>query len=375
MWQSGRRKSLLLLGLALLAVGLQTLLEDTRAPHRQRDYDLKMAAANLASQAFATLRSHRALDGATIDMVNDPAGTGLIGPELSPITNARGDLEAKLTALNPNFAAVMVKLLLQAGVQAGDPVAVSVSGSFPGLNICLYSALQVLDAQPVVISSVGASMWGANNPEFTWLDMEKVLHDAGVLHNVSSASTYGGGDDMGRGLSRSGRNLIADAIARNGVPWIESRNIEDAIVNRMAFFDEAVHGQAYTCFVNVGGGVASLGNNRGRLLVPRGLSIGPTAENWPRKGIIALMADRGVPVVHILEIAALARDFGLPVAPDYLAEPGEGEIFVRDAYRLGLTALFFVFYTGLCVILLAPEARRHLVQVWIFRKRRRRVSV
>ncbi len=357
---SADRRTVSLLALAVLAVALQVVLERNRTAVRQRDYALKLAAARRAAAAFDTLRRVRHLAGAELDLVNDPAGTGLIGPEFSRITNARGDLEAKLTSLNPNWAAVLVQMLRRAGVRRGDRVAVAVSGSFPGINIGLYAALETVGARPVIITSVGASMWGANDPEFTWLDMERILNEKGVLHVRSAAATFGGGDDMGRGLSPTGRRLIREAMERNGVPLLSSRNIEDAITRRMAFYEEQARGRPYRCYVNVGGGVASLGSGQNRILIPPGLSLTLPPRNWPRKGTLVLMAERGVPVIHILEIAALARRYGLPVAPDYLPEPGEGEIFVRDSYRLGLTAILLLAYLLTALVVLVPGFRRRL---------------
>lgn len=371
MWRSDSRKTVILMGLALLALALQAGLEASRAPRRQRDYEAKMTAAAKAHEAFTALRRHQRMEGAVVDLVNDPAGTGLIGPEFSPITNSRGDLDAKLTSLNPNWAAVFVDQLRQAGLKPGDPVAVGVSGSFPGLNIALYAALEALELAPTVVTSVGASMWGANDPAFTWLDMERYLVDERILHVRSDAATLGGGDDMGRGLSPEGRRLLHDAIERNDVPLLDSDHIDDAIVRRMTFYEAAARGRAYRCFVNIGGGVANLGSSRSRILVPPGLNMTLEAENWPRKGVIALMADRGVPVIHYLEIAQLAREHGLPVVPDYLPEAGEGEIFVRDSYRLDLAAAAFLGYALLCGVVLAPELRRDFVNVWRFRRRRR----
>ncbi len=359
---SADRRTVSLVLLALLAVAMQLVLERTRTAVRQRDYVLKLAAAEKAAAAFDTLRHRRRLVGAELDLVNDPAGTGLIGPEFSRITNARGDLEAKLTSLNPNWAAVMVQLLRRAGVREGDRVAVAVSGSFPGINIGLYAALEVLGARPVVITSVGSSMWGANDPRFTWLDMERILDESGVLHVRSAAATFGGGDDMGRGLSPTGRRLIREAIERNGIPLLASENIEDAITRRMAFYEERARGRPYRCYVNVGGGVASLGSGQNRILIPRGLSLSLPPRNWPRKGTLVLMAERGVPVIHVLEIAALAREFGLPVAPDYLPRPGEGEIFVRNSYRLGLTAALVVVYVVVSLLVLVPGFRRRVAR-------------
>jgi poly-gamma-glutamate system protein len=369
MSRSGRRRPLILFGLAVLAILLQGALELTRRPVRQRDYAEKLAAAQKADEAFTTLRRHLRMEGAEIDKVNDPAGTGLVGPEFSLITNARGDLEAKLSSLNPNWAAVLVELFHRAGLRPGDPVAVAVTGSFPGLNVALYAALETMELAPVVITSVGASMWGANDPSFTWLDMERILREERVLHVRTSAATLGGGDDMGQGLSPEGRRLLEEAITRNGVPLLGSLNIEEAISKRMSFFDEALRGRVPKCFVNVGGGVASLGSSQNRILIPRGFAETLEAKIWPRKGTLTLMSDRGVPVIHLLEVASLAREYGLPVAPDYLPEPGEGEIFVRDGYRLELVAVFLVIYGALCAVLLAPEVRRNLLGAVRFRRR------
>jgi hypothetical protein len=82
------------------------------------------------------------------------------------------------------------------------------------------------------------------------------------------------------------------------------------------------------------------------------------AQNWPRKGCMVLMSDKGVPVIQLLYIEQLALEHGLPLAPDYLAEPGEGDIFVRNSYRMPLVAVFFVVYASLCALVLAPEVRR-----------------
>ena len=210
-WRLDNRRKWILLGLAALALLLQALLDATRAPVRQSDYDLKLAAAERAAEAFAVLRTHRQLNDAQLDLLNDPAGTGLIGPEFSQITNAQGNLEAKLTSLNPNWTGVLVDYFRRAGLEPGDPVAVAVSGSFPGLNIALFAAMETLRLRPVVVTSIVASMWGANDPAFTWLDMESVLFEAGVFTTRSSLASFGGGNDMGRGLSPDGRRLIVEA--------------------------------------------------------------------------------------------------------------------------------------------------------------------
>ena len=362
--RSDRRRRLILLGLALLALAFQASLELTRKPVRQRDYDLKLEAARRAELAFAAVRRHRLMEGAVLDLVNDPAGTGLIGPEFSLITNAQGVLGSKLTTLNPNWAGVIVGYLRRCGLKPGDPVAVALSGSFPGLNISVFAALETLELSPVVVTSVGASMWGANDPDFTWLDMERLFAEENIFHIRSAAASYGGGDDMGQGLSPEGRERLRAAIERNGVRRLDSQNIEEAITQRMTFYVEALRGRRAKAFINVGGGVASLGTSRNKVLLPEGLNFDLGTHNYPRKGTMVLMAERGIPVIHLLNMEDLAREVGLPVAPDYHPQPGEGDSFVRESYRLALAAPLLVLYCAICVLVLAPELRRGLFDRW-----------
>jgi poly-gamma-glutamate system protein len=359
---SARLRNLLLL--ALVALLLQSVLEITRRPVRQRDYDLKLLASEKAEKAMETIRRQRRMEGAELDLVNDPAGSGLIGPEYSLITNSRGVLDSKLTSVNPNFAGVFVEMFQRIGVEKGDKVAVAVSGSFPGLNIGLFSAIDALELDPTIITSVGASMWGANDPRFTWLDMETELVNKGLFKTRTDVATFGGGDDMGRGLSPKGRELIEQAIERNNVQILASTDIEDAIEKRMTFYESNARGRRYKAFINIGGGVASIGSSRNKILLNPGLSFELEPRNWPRKGTMVLMSDKGIPIIHMLGIVELAQEFGLPVAPDYLPMPGEGEIFERDSYRLDLSALFFISYFLLCAFVLAPEVRRNFAGMW-----------
>jgi len=362
--RSDRRRKLILVGPAALALAFQASLELTRKPVRQRDYALKLEAARRADLAFDAVRRHRLMEGAVLDLVNDPAGTGLVGPEFSLITNAQGVLGAKLTTLNPNWAGGIVGYLRRAGLKPGDPVAVALSGSFPGLNIAVFAALETLELSPVVVTSLGASMWGANDPDFTWLDMERLFAEENIFHIRSAAASYGGGDDMGQGLSPEGRARLREAILRNEVELLESDSIEAAITKRMTFYVEALRGRRAKAFINVGGGVASLGTSRNKVLLPEGLSFDLAEHNYPRKGVMVLMAERGIPVIHMLNMQKLAREVGLPVAPDYRPQPGEGEIFVRESYRLTLAAPLLVLYCAICVLVLAPELRRGLFDRW-----------
>jgi poly-gamma-glutamate system protein len=352
---------LLLASLAVLALVFQFVLEWTRGPVRQRYYDLKWDATRRAARAYEVIRQHRLADGTVLDLVNDPAGTGLVGPETSPITNAYGVLESKLTSLNPNLAAVIVDYFKQAGLKPGDPVAVALSGSFPGLNICLYAAIEAMGLRAVPISSVSASMWGATDPGFTWLDMESLLEAEGLFRTRSVAASPGGSDDMGRGLAPAGRRMISECMERNHVPAIRTQSVEESINRRMEIYREKSGGRRYRCYVNVGGGVASLGSGLNKPMIPTGLSDHIAPRNYPRKGTLVLMAQSGVPVLNLYDIRGIAREFGLPIAPDRTPGPGEGDVFVRPAYRMDVALVFLVLFPAACCLVLLPEARRRVV--------------
>lgn len=360
-YQIDTQKKMTIAILAVVAIGCQVVLEATRVEKRMPHHEVKLQASRLAGEGFEVLRRQRISEGAVLDLSNDPAGTGLIGPEYSLITNSRGVLSAKLTTLNPNFAAVMVDYFAQCRLHQGDAVAVAVSGSFPALNCCVYAALTAMELQPIIITSVGASNWGANDPNFTWLDMERLLVQEGVFSCYSVAASPGGADDMGRGLSPEGRRLIWEAVDRNGVARLESNSIEESVQKRMEIYEREARPGRIKAYINLGGGIASLGSSQNRALIPTGLSTDLGLRNFPRKGVIIRMAQKGIPVIHLNQVEAIATKFGLPVAPDYLPGVGEGEVFTRSAYNVWVAAVLLALYLFLTFGLIIPGFRARLL--------------
>lgn len=346
--------------LAVVAIGAEVTLDATKIQKKGRHYDLKMKAATIASEAFDVLKEYRLTESAVLDLVNDPAGTGLIGPEYSLIRNAHGVLTAKLTTLNPNFAAVIVEYFRDAGLRKGDAVALAVSGSFPGMNVNVYAAMEAMGLRPIVITSVGASSWGATDPDFTWLDMENILELEEVFHFYSVVASAGGGDDMGRGLSPEGRQLVRDAMERNSIRLLVSDNIEESIEKRLEVYETEPRPDKVKAYVNIGGGIASLGSSQIRALIPPGLSLDLGLRNIPRKGVIIRMAEKGIPTIHLNDIQTIALRYGLPVAPEYMPEVGEGEIFSKEAYNVWIAAGLLVLYLLLTFGLITPDLRKRI---------------
>jgi poly-gamma-glutamate system protein len=345
--------------LFLLSLMAFIAVENGKMDVKQDYYNEKLGAARLAQSAENYLKNYRLEKGVFIDDVNDPNQTALIGQEYSLITTDQGTIEAKLSATNPNFAAVIVQLLKEAGLKENDHVAVAFSGSFPGMNISVMAALEILRLQPTVITSEGSSNFGANDPYFTWLDMETLLFNAGIFRHKSVAASIGGGNDAGRGLSPEGRNLIIKAIERNGVEFINEKHLENSILKRMTIYEKPGPEKPVRAFINVGGGVASLGNTVNGQLIPSGLTKHLPMSNFPLQGVIVMMVKKDIPIIHLLNINQLLEKYGLPKNPVPLPDPGEGGIFIQKKYNMLVTAIATAILTAVIVFIYLGERKRH----------------
>lgn len=357
LFQAGSKRVLSVL--ALLSLLVLLAVEYGKVDVKREWYKEKLNASKLAKTAVDYLKEYRLQKGIFIDDINDPNETALIGQDITLITTDRGYIEAKLTATNPNFAAVIVDMLMEAELKKNDVVAIAFTGSLPGLNIAVLSAIQTLNLKPIIITSVGASNWGANDPYFTWLDMEKVLYDAKIFKFRSIASSIGGGLDRGRGLSPKGRRLIVDAINRNKVEFINEEYLENSIEKRMNIYQKESGGKPIKAFINVGGGIASLGSTENGQFISSGLSNSLVMKNFPRRGVLILMAEEEIPILHLLNITKLARKYGLPVSPTPLPLPGEGEIFIQRQYNIALTLVVTIFLLIAIALVFIMEKKRH----------------
>ncbi|MBW7843756.1 MAG: poly-gamma-glutamate system protein [Ignavibacterium sp.] len=370
MYQFSAKSKRVLTVLTVFSLVAFLVVEHYKVDYKRKWYDQKLEASQLAKKSFDYLKDYHLQKGVFIDVINDPNETALIGQDITPITTDRGYIEAKLTALNPNFSAVIVEMLNEAGIRQGDNVAVSFTGSIPGLNVCVISALQTLKLKPIIITSVGSSNWGANNPDFTWLDMERILFDAGIFKSKSVAASIGGGLDRGRGLSPEGRDLIYSAITRNNVLFINEEYLERSIEKRMSIYKEHAGNKPIKAFINVGGGIASLGSVENSQFIPTGLIESLPVKNYPSSGVLIKMADKKIPVIHLLNVTQLAEKYGLPVSPKPIPPPGSGDVFVKKQYNVLLTIIVTSILIVLIVTVFILEQKRHKMgteQIEIFK--------
>ena len=344
------QKTSTLVFLSLLALVCLFISLQNRSIEISPSYDSKIKAANLMKQCLQSLKKSRLENSIFIDIENDPNETGLVGVPYSLITTDEGDLDAKLTTLDPNFSAVIVDLLFTAGLEKNDTIAVMLTGSMPGANIALLSACQVMGIHPIIISSIGASQWGANQVDFTWLDMEDILIENKLINSRSVASSIGGRNDMGRLLSPLGRDLIMENIKNYDLPLIRENRLADNIKKRTDIYNEYHPIDKYDGVVNIGGGVASLGTSFNYRLIPPGIvnrsDIVDIDNSSGIEGAFSIFLKKNIPGLHILNIKSIIENYNLPFAPIPHPKIGEGVLYAKERYNLTIVFLCFLILTG-----------------------------
>ena len=332
---------------------------------KSSSFEQKVIAANLMEDAMQLLKNSRMEEGVFVDIENDPNETGLVGSPFSLITTDEGDLDSKLTTLDPNFSAVIVDLMSQLGLTSEDTVALLMTGSMPGANLAVLSACQAMGVTPIIISSLGASQWGANQVDFTWLDMESILIENGLYLSSSIAASIGGRNDMGRLLSPSGRKILTENIASYDIPLIKNKKLAENIKTRMNIYSSYLPIDRYKAIINVGGGVASLGTSFNSKLLPPGIVQRSDLTNINRpggiEGVFSKFINSGVPGLHILNIRPLTEQFKIPFAPIPVPKIGSGSLYANERYSLLLATICLVIVCG-AVLIVGIQSKKNIKQ-------------
>jgi poly-gamma-glutamate system protein len=317
-------------------------------------------ASTVMEEATEAIREFRVDKGLLIDSSTDINETGLIGIEHSKITTSTGSLESKRTSINPNFAGLVVRLLRECDVQKGDAVAVSASGSFPALIIATLSALKALNVQPLWMSSLGASQWGANHPQFHWLHIWQFLNRSGFFSTPPIALSLGGEGDAGEDMEKEGRLLLLKDIRDSGLPFLNEPDLVRNVALRMTMFEKASKGSEIKVLINIGGSWSNMGIDSMVLHVKPGLN---RIENFPppgRRGVIYAMAAKGIPVIHLLYVRGLTQRYGMPWDPSPLPGPGEGALYrtfgERQKFLFWLAVTYFILVLLVLLFMRRPES-------------------
>lgn len=343
---TGRNKGVILV---LFALSILFLVLAKSFPSREGD-KLKgemIRASEIMAEAVDVIRECRGEKGPILDKNIDLNQTGLIGLEFSRITTSIGSLEAKRTTTNPNFAALIVFLLKEAKIERGDTIAVGASSSFPSLIVAVLSAAKAMNLKSIVINSLGASQWGANNPDFHWLDMQNCLLIAGIFDAKPIGLSLGGARDDGADMSSEGRSFLITEIRESGFFFLHEPGLKRNVEARIRLYEEKAGESKIKVFINIGGSWANMGEDSKILKLKPGLVKIKQFPALERRGVLYDMAARKIPVIHLLYIKGLVVRYGLSWDPIPLPQPGKGKIYQlvgkRQSSFLFLAAAYFLF--------------------------------
>ena len=273
-------------------------------------------------------------------------GPRIGGPEYTLITTTLAPPEAKRLSRHPDFAAVAAGWLKQAGIGPGSRVAVNLSGSFPALNIAVLAAIRAVGAEPVITVSVGASTWGATDSDFTWLDMEDRLQQAGLWPWRAATASIGGVGDNGGGLTPEGKELALAAIRRSGAPLLAAPDLRSAINRRLELYRGAEQ-ELPSVLVNVGGSHVLFGEAGHRAPLPQGLNQGYHPLLAAQDGLAAAFLQTNRPVIHFLNIRQLAAQYGIAEN----TQPGTSGAFLSRQLPLPLRIVGAVWLVLVFILL------------------------
>jgi poly-gamma-glutamate system protein len=316
---------------AAVSIALWLVLEQAlQRPIHPQFAEMLMAARSM-QVASRVLWMEKDARGLTPSAQSDPNRTGMIGQEYTPITTTIGELPAKRTATNPDFAAALVRQIASLALARGTPVVIVVSGSFVGGNIAAITATETLGLRPIVIASLSASMWGANEPEFNLTDMLATLRERNVIRTRAVAAVLGGGGAIGGSMDADGVAALRRSAVRDGVPIVEARPVA-AVIDALLTRINATAGDARPgAVINVGGALIGLGSCRESHEWPPGLTRKslPCSDGTP--GLAMRFAADGLPVLHIINMRRLALEWGLPFDPTPLPIPGNNRAIYGSA--------------------------------------------
>jgi poly-gamma-glutamate system protein len=320
--------------IVILLAGL-FIVEQTKSIQPNYYYNEQIRAAQLMKTCLETIKEERSKRKIPLDIKLDPNQTGIVGKEYTQLTTTLGNLEAKRTSTNSAFAALLVKYFKEANLEKGDVIAIGASGSFPALIVATLTAASVLGLEPLLIYSIGSSEYGANIPEFTFVEMLDSLNNKNILSYPLLAVSMGGELDQAKGMFYSDSQEIIEQIARDSkVFFINTDNIQENIQQRMQLYRRTAKGQPIKAFVNIGGATPNYGNTNASISYPNGLVINrPKIPDHPERGLIFEYQSLGVPIIHLLNIRDLAVKNGLPFDPIPLPEIGEGGVYLQIVYN------------------------------------------
>jgi len=311
---------LVIVAIATLLVWFSMSFFSFRITHQY--YDNMLIAACKSQIAGIVIRSAKERLGLLMTEEIDPNRTGLIGPEYSTITTSLGILEAKRTTTNPDLAAAFVRIISRLNFVPGDAIVLVLSGSFPGANIASIMAVESLGLKPIIVHSLGSSMFGATDPEFNWLEIYAELFSKGILDKQAGFVVLGGDGSAAVNMESAGVTALRASVQRIGIQLLEKRPTSALIDAVEAEVNGLLEPGRTVALLNVGGSLIGLGTCMNSDKFPVGIIRKKIVCQDGIPGLMVRFSNRGIPIIHALNIRSLAKQWNLPYDPQPLPTIG-----------------------------------------------------
>lgn len=339
--------------LAIVVILAVIITFNTSNTKENRDYDLQIIASENSLRAMEVLKEKEIevskdydygdfyenfKDKQYYDSAN--LNTGMIGAEYTAITTTIGNLDSKKTALNPNFAAVYIKMFQQASLKKGDEIVINMSGSFPMLDISCLIAAETYGLDVFSMVSIGASSFGATNPAFTIFDMLEYLHQKGIIKNKVDIVSLGGSNDVGENFSEfndyKDKELIINRINDSDSIFLFENDFKVNISKRLEYIFDKFNN--VKLFVNVGGNSVGLGLNESAFYKANGLINASKHRNKisinGNTGLIEMFLSYDINVIQMINLKTIAAEYGMEYGFTKIPEIGEGNAYYEVSYNL-----------------------------------------
>lgn len=344
--------------LLLVITIVVTLLTPSKVEHKEKDKMLE--ASSLTMTCYEKIKEYKIAHNISLAS-QDKFESYMIGEWLSPLNTTEGEVDAKNTSVNPNFAALYINFFSTLGLKEGDNVVTMFSGSFPCLNISCLAACKVYGLHPYVMASIGASSYGANNVDFTGIDMIHYLSTLGLIDDVSLASYGGFEDNLYKfiDVEKEVVEPIRNRIEGYGIDFVYFYDFhENVLYRKNIILNEIPNVKA---FINVGGTSLSLGLGKSKFETKYGLikhtQYGIHNENSKNIGLIDVCLNQGIDVIHMLNIRSICAYYGLPYNPDVLPNIGEGDCYYEIKYDVIFPSISLVLVASLLALYYVDRKR------------------
>jgi poly-gamma-glutamate system protein len=235
-------------------------------------------------------------------------------------------------------------ILHKAGVKEGNIIGANFSGSFPSLNLAVLSACKAMGVKCIYISSIGSSNYGANYPELTFPDMALKLTAKGLIDSPGAAFSVGGSDDIGSEMDQDIISGIVKRLKDNGLPQITANSYQDDLLLRQQLLESSGD---ISCFVNAGGNITSLGEGESSFYFGQGLLSSKIVPVTEKSGLIEIYRNKGIPVIHFLNLRRLTADYSLAYDPVVLPQKGTSALYKKPSYNRTASLFLLAAAAGL----------------------------